>query len=333
MLRNYRTRIWDGGGRLLPPSQIRKSAKKIAKQLSSEIDVRILISTLDALRKNGARTKSFEAIPGFLNSGYVNNVQDHVLLEKFRVQFRLVLNEVLDSDLSSNLVSESVKSSQLIIHLNAVHEVLGPDGVYHILYDVLWGRWQALSQSVEMANSLRRWGDTSGDEQFTPLIQRIVAQVVAATRDRDDHWISLIKAEFDIPDRFLRDNTGHGDNVLLSLLIHLARRAFRAGFSSPFILTSFTQFDVCNTLPELQRDFCSLWNEVTLEAWRVGDNSTSVNILRELRHVYIGLHKGTEAAPTAFSAHTYHYNPVLENPQSYRLCNVHSEQTLIISVG
>ena len=163
-------------------------------------------------------------------------------------------------------------------------------------------------------------------------------------------WIALTKAEFDVPSHVLRDNIDHGDSVLLSLLIQLTRRAVRRGFWTPFILASFARFDICNTLPELQHDFCSLWNEITQEAWRGGAGNTAINILRELRHAYLGLHQGTDAAPTAFSAHTHHLDPVLADLGSYRLCNIPGhhpdwahpptnhltdppEQTLVITVG
>ena len=147
-LRNdYLIRLADGVG---------GTAEKFTWQLSSGADTRILVSMLDALEEDGARSRFFEAIPGFFNSKQVNNIQGHSL-EKFRIKFRPVLNGFIDRALSSNLVSEWVKSSQVIICLNATFEVLGPDGVTEILHRILDGRWQVFLQSVEMANSLRRW--------------------------------------------------------------------------------------------------------------------------------------------------------------------------------
>jgi len=88
--------------------------------------------------------------------------------------------------------------------------------------------------------------------------------------------------------------------VLLCLLIHKTREAFLSGSWTPFILNTLSQFDMRNTIPELQHEFCTLWNEIVREAWRGGIDCTAVNILREIRHGYIGLHQGTGA----FSAHT-----------------------------
>jgi hypothetical protein len=50
-----------------------------------------------------------------------------------------------------------------------------------------------------------------------------------------------------------------------------------------------------------------------------------VNLLREIRHLYIALHQGTDAAPTAFSA-TGYFNPILDDPSSYPLCDIASHR-------
>ena len=258
----------------------------------------------------------------------MNNLQHHALFEEFRVKFRPVLNGFLDRTLSSDLVSESVKISQLITCLDVAHKVFGPDMVFQTLFLILHGKWDGLLQSVELANSLGRWS-VDGQFEVTPHVLRIVAQVVVATRERDDRWISLIKA-FDVPDHMLRNNIRHDDSVLLSLLIHLTCEAFHSGSWTPFVLSTLTQFDVCNTLPELQHEFCSLWNEIVREARRDGIDCTAVHILREIRHGYIGLHQDTDA----FSARTHFYNPALAQPQSYPLCDIARHPlTLVISVG
>jgi len=77
--------------------------------------------------EDDACVEVFKAILDFFNSEDVNNLQDH-FLDEFRVKFRAMAKEFLDSDLLSNSVSESVKSSQCITCLDATHKVLGPDG-------------------------------------------------------------------------------------------------------------------------------------------------------------------------------------------------------------
>ena len=308
--RDYRERLSEGIG---------KTAERTA--LSSEIDVRILVSTLDALGDDSARVKYFEAIQSFFDS---NQVGLHSHFMEFRIKFRPVLDGFLERTFSSGLISEPARTTQLLITcLNAAYKALGTDGVSQILFHILNGgsQWGELLQSVEMAHSLRRWSKNTDDE-ITHYVRRIVTQVIAGVRERDDRWISLAKAEFGVPDPMLRDNIRHGDSALLSLLIHMTRQAFRSGSWTPFVLNTLAQFDMCNTLPELQHEFCSLWNEIVREARRSGADCTAVKILREVRHGYIGLHQGTDA----FSAHTNFYNPALAQPRSYPFCNIPSHR-------
>jgi len=309
--RHYHKRFFEGLG---------KTREAAASQLSSEIDVRVLISTLDAMGGDAARARFFEAIPGFFNSDLVDDLEVH-LLEDFRTRFRRAMDGFLDRTFSSDRISESARSDQLIICLNATQVVLGVDGDSQILCDILNNRWKKMLQSVETGHSLRRWSD-GADQQYTPFVRGIVAQIIAGARERDDRWISLVEAEFGIPDQVLQANIDDGDSALLSVLLYMIRQAIRTGSLTPWILSSLSQFDIRNTLPKLQHEFCSLWNDIVQGAWRNGADSTPILILKEIRHAYIRLHQGTDAAPTAFSDRTYHFDPVLTQPLSYRFCNI-----------
>ena len=273
-----------------------------------------------------------EALPGFFNSEQVDDLEEH-LLDEFRTKFRPKLNAFLDRIFSSNSVSEPFRSDQFITCLNATYAVLGPDGVSQILYDVLSERRGAVPRSAEMGHTLRSWNKDNG-EQFTPYVRRIITKIIIDIRERDDNWISLVVDEFGVPG-VLRADLRHGDSALLSLLLHVTRQANLSSSWPPFTLVSLTQFDICHALPELQHEFCSLWNEIFRDACRDGVDSTAIKILREIRDAYIKLHQGTDAAPTAFSARTYYYDPILANPSSYRFCNIasHRPPTLVISVG
>jgi hypothetical protein len=310
--RYYHRRLIEGMG---------KTAEETAWQQSSKMDVRVLISTLDDVGEDDCPEEVFKAVPGFFNSEQVNDLEEP-LLDEFRTKFRPKLNRFLDRIFSSNSVSgsEPVRSDQFITCLNATHAVLGPDGVSQILYDVLSGRWGEVS-SVEMGHSLRDWDNNNGDE-FTPFVRRIITQIIISIRERDERWISLVVGEFGVSDHTLRANIRHGDSALLSLLIHVTHQATRSNSLTPFTLASLTKFDICEALPELRHEFCSLWNKILRDARRDGVDSTAIKILREIRHAYIELHKGTDAAPTAFSARTFYYNPILAKPLSYRFCNI-----------
>ena len=114
---------------------------------------------------------------------------------------------------------ELVGSRRLVICLNATREALGLDGVSRVLKEILNGRSSEALKSVEVGLSLRRWGNDF--TQFSSSLRRIVAHIVSHVRERDDRWIALVRDEFDIPERVLRENVAHGDSALIAILTHL----------------------------------------------------------------------------------------------------------------
>jgi hypothetical protein len=298
----------------------RRAAQEIASKPSSEIDALILERILLTLDEDPAWEAFFDAIPDFCNS----KLSVLPLSSGFRTKFQQALDGFLGRTFSSSSISESVRTRRFIICLNAAHAALGFDDVSRILWDILSGRWPEPLQSVEMGHSLRRWSNTN-DERFAPNVRKIVAQIVVGVRERDDRWFSLVIAEYGIAEHVLRDYIDLGDSVLLSILIHMTRQAFRTGSWTPLVLSSLSEFSIQNTLPGLQHAFCALWNDILHEARDAGEDNTYVNILREIRHVFIDLHLGTDAAPT-FPAATYYFDPVLVQPWSYRYCSIASHR-------
>ena len=304
---------------------IRKIVEETALQRPSMIDIHVLESIFDALGEDRAQDEFLGAIPGFFDSELVH-VSKEDLSDEFRNKFRRALNEFLDRTFSLNSIAESARGGRLVICLNAADAALSSEDVFQILSNILSRRWPELLQSAETGNALRRWSEGI-DDRFTPHVRRIVAQIVVGVRERDERWISLVKTEYGVPEHVLRDYIGHGDSVLLSILLHMTREAFRTGSWQPWTLSSLSVFNIRDTFPELQRAFCALWNDIVRDAWsEVGPTSNPVRILRDLRHAYIALHQGTPAALTAFSASTPHFDPVLRQPQSYLFCTVASHR-------
>ncbi|KAH9963448.1 hypothetical protein BGW80DRAFT_851255 [Lactifluus volemus] len=78
-------------------------------------------------------------------------------------------------------------------------------------------------------------------------------------------------------------------------------------------------------------EFCTLWNDITQEACKDEARQIHSHILKPIRHIYIALHKGTGASPTAFNASTNEDNPVLELSSSYPLCNIPSHKNTVVA--
>jgi hypothetical protein len=275
----------------------------------------VLELKFDALGEDGAWEEFFDSVPGFFDSQLVDVLKEH-LPNEFLTKFSQALNRFLDRTLS---VAESARGGRLVTCLDAAYAALGCDRVSLILWEILNGRWPELLQSVEIGHSLRRWSNAA-DERFTPDVRRIVAQIVIGVRERNDRWISLVRAEFEVPDRDLRRYIADRDSVLLSILIHVTRQALHTGSWTP-VLSSLSEFSIHNALPRLQQAFCALWNEILLEARDREEDNAYVKLLREIRVPYIDLHRGTDAALT-FPAATHYFDPVLVQPFSYRYCNI-----------
>ena len=269
------------------------SAEKMAEEVMSErlskIDSRILDWTITTLGDDESLKKFFEAIPGFINSKLMKHLEGN-LPKKLFEKYMDVLDGFLDRTRSSNSVEDSEKLRLLDIATNAM--------------------------------SLIRFIDRDAMPQGT------TARILLSLRERDDRWITLAARAFGLSEQDLRENVALGDDsVLLAILIHVTRRCLRSGlFYHSYVLEELSKFDIRNTLPGLQHDFCALWDEIVQEARKEGRYSTPVYILKRICHPYIALHQGTDAAPTAFSASTYKYDVILYIPSSYPLCNLASHR-------
>jgi hypothetical protein len=296
-----------------------KTADGITSEPSLEIDDLILERILLTLDEDHALEKFFDAIPGFCNS----KLSVMPLSFLVRTKLRPALDGFLDRTFSSSLVSESVRATRLITCLNAAHAALEPGVVSQILGEIINGRRIEALQSVEIGHALRLWGHRR-DHDLN--IRQIIARIIAHAQRRDDRWTTLVKEAFGVPDGVLQDSLGHGDSVLLSTLIHVSRQANRTGSWTSGILPSLSKFDICNTLPGLQSDFCALWNEVAQEARNQGSFSTPAIILREIGHLYISLHQSTDAAATASFTSTDSLDSILYQPSLYPLCDIASHR-------
>jgi len=292
----------------------RKAVEEIASKPSSKLDTLIVERMLLTLGEDQTLEQFFDAIPGYCNSPLANGR----LPCPTRVKFRRALDGFLDRTLSSNSVSEMARSRRLVICLDAARAALGFDGVTHIFHDLLNGRWSEVLQSVEIGHSLRHWGD----EQFFPYVRRIVSRIISRVPERDDRWVALVKLEFGIPDRSLREYLQHGDSASLVILNHTTRQLFYSNTScwDPDVLGEVSNFDVKDTLPRLQQDFCALWNEIVHEAQKHDAVATPAIILRRIRHVHIALHQGKVAALEPYSDLAADEDINLFEPLLYPLC-------------
>ena len=296
----------------------------ISLKRASEIDARILESTLNSLDEDDATEKFFGAIPDFFSSRWVKLLPTN-LPAGLQDVFKEALYEFLDFTFRSAKVAESVKISRLIICLDASRATLGPDGPSWILGSILNGNWPELLQSVELGHTLTRWV-YGNDKENVLYIRSIVSHIVSGAEKRDDRWLALAADQPGMSEDLLRHYVAHGNSVLLANLINITRLTFRSHVPNWFHALP-SKCDVLNTLPSLQHDFCALWNEIVLEAQN-SNAPTPIFILKNIRPVYVALHSGTDASPMVSSATTTDDSILDRRPSSYPPCNTASHQAV-----
>jgi hypothetical protein len=280
--------------------------------------------TVDALGEDDTLEKFFETIPGFYRSAVVKNLRQN-LPENVESKVLGTLDIFLRRTLSSNSVSGSIKGHRLAIYLNTASEVRTPHGVHSMFARVIRENWPGVPHSIDIGHYLKSW-DKENNGRFTLYIQCIIAQIVATVQEHSDRWTTLATGLLGVSDGVLQDYLANGESLLLANLIHITRQITLSHWRPLGILQSLSKFDIRNTFPELQHEFCTLWNEIVLEA-QDSVYYRPLTILREIHHLYGALHQGTDAAPTAFSASTRTFDPVLGQPSSYPLCNIPSHRS------
>ena len=295
-----------------------------AQKLARQLDGNVLKRTLDMLRSDDDLEQFFEAIPGFFDSQIVDDPRRSLdILGQQRLAETLV--QFWNRTLSSIRVSESVKGRRLIVCLRVIEAADLSFALPRILHLFSMDH-SGVSRSVEMGHSLgvlRNGGAAL-------LARGIIAHIIAINDERDERWFTLAMDELGIPEDVLRRYLDHGDSVLLANLIHITRQFFQnllqrgSGLTeeSLRILPSVSKFDIRNTLPELQHDFCALWNEIVQQVQSKETSSNPfIDILVEVRGLYVALH-GVDVALTYFFASTASQDSedLLRRPASYPLC-------------
>jgi len=268
-----------------------KKFEEAARKAPSEIDGRALMWTYESLDEDHELEQFFAGIPGFCSSKVVDNPQSS--LDGLR-SWTVVsaLKEFSERTWSSNLVSETIKIRRLAICVRAIDAAYLSNAAYEILRPALFG-------SVELGHCLINWGNND-DRETTLLAQGIIACIVANVPQRNERWFSLTMHHLGISEHVLRLYLDHGDSVLLANLIHFTRQIVRNFLKANWevlpvlhILQGLRwNYNVQDTLPGLQHDFCSLWNEIVLRR-RDRDHDLLLNIHKDILPIYVTLHQGS----------------------------------------
>ena len=235
---------------------------------------------------------------------------------------------LLDRTFSSDLLPAPVKERRAILCAKAA-DPPHISGAFSILPMTLSENFHQYRDSLaaQILEILRDWG-ISSVEDGTLYAQFAISSIVARAQTRDDSWFILASKSLGVTEAILRGYAANGDSLSLAILIHVARQQFNhSGKPSwpywqfgPF-LNAASKFNVQDTSPELQQEFCVLWNQIVRKVQNVNSVLMASSILAPIRRVYITLHQDTDFASTQFSASTSDEDDILRDPSSYPMCN------------
>ena len=284
---------------------MRKTAEECAKKLPYHIDFRALLWTFKSLDEDGELQEYFEGLLGLCSSKAVPNaLQDFIKPHTKMLSNELI--ELMNRTLSSNMVSDSVKQSRTSICakvISTTHLI----GDWWFLRRVLFEDWHRFLRCVEFGIFAQKL--KNNPDRVTALsAQCSAAVVISNVRERDDNWYQLVFGQLDIPKPLLYRYLSHGDNILLANLMFIVRRIVQAYSGSSErqqsdllgatlkTLKSVCKLDVKHTVPELQHEFCHLWNLLADKAEndeRHRVKYITKTVLEHTRRLFDALHKGT----------------------------------------
>ena len=312
-----------------------KTAEEFAIKLKPDIDHRSLLWTFDTLDEDQDLEKFFEALPRLCDSATGKKLE---LQQGFIIQHKKKLSSALiglmNRTLTSNLVTEFVKQRRMIICTKVVNStsLLGP---WWILRCVLLGEWSKFLDCIEFGLFVQNWKNIT-DKVTSFAAQCVAALTISILRDRirDERWFKLARGLLDISRSHLDKYVAKGDSILLANAIFIVRRAVQTYSgskerhrqdildASTKTLETVCKLDIGGTLPELQHEFCGLWNQLVDTALtdpRPHHSLVCTTTLKNIRKLYTALHKnpGTHK-PFYFT--TDDRDPILDNPKSYPVC-------------
>ncbi|KAH9053307.1 hypothetical protein EDB87DRAFT_1690540 [Lactarius vividus] len=316
-------RIWES------PMNLLKTGEEIALHSPSELDARAFMWTFDSLDEDQELEDFFSGLPGFRSSKIVKDPLPGLTSEQ-RQKLSRGLTELLDRTFSSDLVPEPVKKRRAMICAKATDPAHIPK-TNDIFHKILSNYQYSCPLATDIVQIVRGW-DSNMDKDATLYAQATISMIVARVQPRDDSWFILASKALGIEERDLQDYAANGDSLSLAILIHTTRQQFTNLLCNPWpyrwfadhVLKAASTFNVQDSSPELQHEFCTLWNQIVLKAQEIHLNRHAMawQILRPIRNVYIALHRDTNSAPTQFSPSTGDGDSILLEPSSYPVCNV-----------
>ena len=316
---------------------MQKAVEETALRSPPEIDTRAFLWTFDCLDEDHELERFFSGLPGFRSSKVVEDpLPDLTEEEKSKLSDGLL--GLSDRTFSSDLLPAPIKDRRAMICAKAIDPEHTPICAVFTLHAILFKYQHSGPVATAVADILRTYENYTNQHRIE-FVQVAISQIIVTRQPFDDSWYTLASNILGFPEASLRDYATQGDSLSLVILIHFVRlqfthfrKSYWPEYAFESILRAASNFDARDTSPELQHEFCALWNQIVNEA-QGNDKRMAHLILRPIRNVYLALHQETESALTRFSADTNYYDHFLREPSSYPVCKVpdhRSDSTLPI---
>jgi Family of unknown function (DUF6535) len=318
---------------------MRKLSENTALQLKPGIDYRALFWMFQTLNDDNEFEQFFDALPGLCESIVLEDHQEG-FIKPNQDSFSTAIIGLMNRTLSSNLVSEDVKQRRIIICTRALNATSFPRiAPWWILSRVL-DDWHRFLGCIEFGLFVQNWQSiTLPVTKF--YAKCVVSIIISRVREREENWFLLASLHLKMSRSLIQNYYAHDDNILLANIIFIIRQAVESYSQSSesnrsLILDGFSKtlewickFDINRTLPELQHEFCGLWNQL-IDANHMHRRIRRIFLmtLKSIRRLYLALHEGTPASPTAFTSLTDDDDLVLNDVTSYSKCMIDQHRSV-----
>ena len=317
-----------------------KTANEFALNLHPKIDHNSLLGTLQSLDEDTELEKFFERLPRLCDSEIGKRLRlQEGFIEQNQKELSSALIGLMNRTLPTNLVTEFVKQRRMIICTKVVNST-SLLGHWWILRCVLLGEWSKFLECIEFGLFVQNWKNVS--DKVTSFTAQCVAALTISnlrrelTRDkiRDERWLQLAAGLLKVPNFVLHRYITHGDSILLANAIFIVRRTVQTYSgakdrhrsdildASSKTLGTICELDIGSTLPELQHEFCGLWNQLVYTAQTdplPHHSFVCTMMLKNIRKLYLASHENSGTHSTFYST-TDDSDLVLNDPKSYLLC-------------
>ena len=194
--------------------------------------------------------------------------------------------------------------------MNAIKEICRHADMDRIFPGLSNLRFDQITPSIRAVDILAPWC-ISFDTAISRIARYTVSKMLPYIKERDGRWIASTHDIYGLPEHILRGYISHGDDsVLLAMFNHAAYvTSFAQNPGSGRCWPRFPNSTYATPILDFNTNF-------VLYVRDANATPDHVQILTGIRHLYIALHQGTDAAPYVFTSSR---DSMLTNPKMYSL--------------